>query len=168
MIRLRVLLVLCALTLVLAACEKTPPAELKADAQQCMQDNDLACAERRWEEYLDVQPSDSSALATLGIVQSEQGEDKDAVVNLQKAISQGEGTYDLFAAYARSLGRLGKTDEAIDWSYKALAIVPNLVDVRGELAKLLIWAYSPPSTSACVPWGSKPISKASASPSNPP
>jgi len=127
----------------LSGCEKTPPAELKSDAQQCMQDNDLSCAERRWEEYLDVQPSDSSAVATLGIVQSEQGEDKDAVVNLQKAISQGEGTYDLFAAYARSLGRLGKTDEAIDWSYKALAIVPNLVDVRGELAKLLMQKQRP-------------------------
>ena len=52
----------------LSGCEKTPPAELKSDAQQCMQDNDLSCAERRWEEYLDVQPSDSSAVATLGIV----------------------------------------------------------------------------------------------------
>lgn len=127
----------------LSGCEKTPPAELKSDAIQCMQDNDLSCAERRWEEYLDVQPNDTGAIATLGIVQSQQGEDKDAVGNLQKAISQGEGSYDLFAAYAQSLGRLGKTDEAIDWSYKALAVVPTLVDVRGDLAKLLVQKQRP-------------------------
>ncbi len=127
----------------LPGCEKTPPAELKADAIQCMRDNDLSCAERRWEEYLDMQPNDAGAMATLGIVQTEQGEDQDAVVNLQKAISAGEGTYDLFAAYAQSLGRLGKTDEAIDWSYKALAVVPSLVDVRGDLAKLLVKKQRP-------------------------
>ncbi|HEY1772003.1 MAG TPA: aspartyl protease family protein [Gammaproteobacteria bacterium] len=127
----------------LAGCEKTPPAELKADARQCMQDNDLSCAERRWEEYLDVQPNDAEAIATLGIVQSQQGEDQDAVMNLQKAIAAGVGTYDLFAAYATSLGRLGKTDEAIDWSYKALAVVPSLVDVRGDLAKLLVQKQRP-------------------------
>jgi predicted aspartyl protease len=127
----------------LSGCEKTPPAELKADAIQCMRDNDISCAERRWEEYLDVQPNDAGAMATLGIVQSEQGEDKDAVESLQKAISAGEGTYDLFAAYAQSLGRLGKTDEAIDWSYKALAVVPSLVDVRGDLAKLLVKKQRP-------------------------
>ncbi|HEX4299357.1 MAG TPA: retroviral-like aspartic protease family protein [Gammaproteobacteria bacterium] len=142
-IRLRGLLALGALALMLAGCENTPPAELKADAIQCMRDNDLSCAERRWEEYLDVQPNDASAMATLGIVQSQQGEDKGAVENLQKAISAGEGTYDLFAAYATSLGRLGKTDEAIDWSYKTLAVVPSLVDVRGDLAKLLVKKQRP-------------------------
>lgn len=124
--------------LVSSGCEKTPPSELKAYAVQCMRDNDLECAERRWSEYLDVQPNDSSAVATLGIVQSEEGEDADAISNLQKAVSQGQGTYDIFAAYARSLGRVGKTDEAIDWSYKALTLVPSLVDVRGDLATLLV------------------------------
>jgi predicted aspartyl protease len=139
----RLIATFCLLLACVAGCEKTPPAELKADAQQCMQDNDLSCAERRWEEYLDAQPNDSNAVATLGIVQSQQGEDKDAVVNLEKAISAGEGTYDLFAAYAQSLGRLGKTDEAIDWSYKTLAVVPSLVDVRGDLAKLLVQKQRP-------------------------
>jgi predicted aspartyl protease len=127
----------------LSGCEKEAPADLKSYAVQCMRDNDLSCAERRWEEYLDVQPNDTGAMATLGIVQSQQGEDKDAVENLQKAISAGEGTYDLFAAYATSLGRLGKTDEAIDWSYKTLAVVPTLVDVRGDLAKLLVKKQRP-------------------------
>lgn len=142
-IHLRVVLLLGAIALVSSACEKTPPAELKADAIQCMRDNDLSCAERRWEEYLDVQPNDANAMASLGIVQSQQGEDKDAAENLQKAINAGEGTYDLFAAYATSLGRLGKTDEAIDWLYKALAVVPSLVDVRGDLAKLLVKRQRP-------------------------
>jgi len=142
-IRLMGFLTLAAAMLAISGCEKTPPAELEADARQCMQDNDLSCAERRWKEYLDVQPNEASALATLGIVQSQQGEDADAVVNLQQAISQGEGTYDIFAAYAQSLGRLGRTDEAIDWSYKTLAIVPSLVDVRGDLAKLLVKKQRP-------------------------
>ena len=142
-IRFSGFLVLGAAVLTLSGCEKTPPAELKSDAIQCMRDNDLSCAERRWEEYLDVQPNDAAAVATLGIVQSKQGEDQDAVVNLQKAIGLGEGTYDLFGAYAQSLGRLGKTDEAIDWSYKALAVVPALVDVRGNLAKLLVQKQRP-------------------------
>lgn len=142
-IRLMGFLSLAAAALMLSGCEKTPPAELKADARQCMQDNDLSCAERRWEEYLDVQPNDSEAIATLGIVQSRQGEDQDAVVNLHKAINQGEGTYDLFAAYAESLSRLGKIDQAIDWSYKTLVIVPSLVDVRSNLAKLLVQKHRP-------------------------
>lgn len=127
-----------AVSVLISACEKTPPSELKSYAIQCMRDNDLECAERRWSEYLDEQPNDAEALASIGIVQSMEGEDKDAVSNLQKAISLGEGTYDLFSAYAQSLGRLGKTDDAIDWSYKALTVVPSLVDVRGNLAKLLV------------------------------
>jgi predicted aspartyl protease len=127
----------------LSGCEKEAPADLKSYAVQCMRDNDLECAERRWSEYLDVQPNDGSAVASLGIVQSRRGEDADAVVTLKKSIDMGEGTYDIFAFYAESLGRLGRTDEAIDWSYKSLSVVPSLVDVRGNLAKLLLKKQRP-------------------------
>ncbi len=142
-IRLKLLFGFGFAALALAGCEKTPPAEYKSYAIQCMRDNDLECAERRWKEYLDDQPNDANAMASLGIVQSQLGEDADAVETLHKAIGMGEGTYDLFAAYAGSLGRLGRTDEAIDWSYKTLAIVPSLVDVRGDLAKLLVQKQRP-------------------------
>ena len=127
--------------LALAACNQKPaakPGDLKAAAAQCMGSGDLRCAEENWRAYVSARPTDSNAIANLCIVQSRRDEPEDAVVQCRKAIDLGEGAYDLFAAYAVSLGKLGRTDEAIDWSYKTLAIVPNLVDVRGDLAKLLM------------------------------
>ena len=60
------------------------------------------------------------------------------MVQFQKAIALGEGTYDLLHYYANSLANLGKTDQAIDWYYKTLDVVPYLVDARGNLATLLV------------------------------
>lgn len=127
--------------LALAACSQKPaakPGDLKAAAAQCMAFGDLRCAEENWRAYVAVRPTESNAIANLCIVESRRDEPEDAVVQCRKAIDLGEGAYDLFAAYASSLAKVGRTDEAIDWSYKTLAIVPNLVDVRGDLAKLLI------------------------------
>lgn len=50
----------------------------------------------------------------------------------------GEGSYDLFAAYSESLAKTDRIEEAIDWGYKTLAILPNLVNVRGDVAKYLV------------------------------
>jgi predicted aspartyl protease len=36
------------------------------------------------------------------------------------------------------LTKVGRVDDAIDWSYKSLAVMPKLVDLRGKLAKLLV------------------------------
>jgi clan AA aspartic protease (TIGR02281 family) len=69
---------------------------------------------------------------------SHRDDDAHAVVEFKRAIDGGEGAYDLFAWYADSLARVGRPDEAIAWSYKSLSLVPNLVDVRGKLAKLLV------------------------------
>ena len=66
-----------------------------------------------------------------------------AVVEFKHAIDAGEGAYDLFGWYADSLANLGRNDEAIDWSYKSLSIVPQLVDVRGKLARLLVAQHRP-------------------------
>lgn len=128
------------LATVLAACSGTvtPPAELKKTAMDCMQSQNYECAENNWQDYLKQRPNDSEALAALGIAQNKRDEDAQAIVQFQKAIAAGEGTYDLFYYYADSLAKTGKTDEAIDWYYKTLAIVPTLVDARGELAKLLV------------------------------
>ena len=64
-------------------------------------------------------------------------------VQFQQAIDAGEGTCDLFAYYADSLAKLDRADEAIDWSYRALSVVPTLVDVRGSLATPLVSRYRP-------------------------
>ncbi|MGH8396622.1 MAG: retroviral-like aspartic protease family protein [Gammaproteobacteria bacterium] len=103
-----------------------------------MRNQDFECAEEDWQAYSRLRPNDGNALASLGIVQNHRGEDKQAVAQFQKAISLGEGTYDLFYYYADSLANLGKTDDAIDWYYKTLDVVPSLVDARGNLAKLLV------------------------------
>ncbi len=124
----------------LLGCTQTPktPAELQKSALECMRNQDFECAEQDLQEYVRLRPNDGSAFARLGIVQNQRSEDAKAVASFQKAISLGEGTYDLFYYYANSLANLGKTDQAIDWYYKTLDVVPSLVDARGNLTKLLL------------------------------
>ena len=134
-------LALAAVAWALCSCSAEPtakPAELKVAAEECMSSKDLKCAEESWRAYVKARPTDASAIANLGIVQNQRDEHEDAVVQFKKAIDLGEGTYDLFAYYADSLTKLGRIDDAIDWSYKSLTLVPTLVDVRGNLAKLLV------------------------------
>jgi tetratricopeptide (TPR) repeat protein len=112
--------------------------EFKRTAIQCTKSRDLLCAEKMWAEYVTLRPADANAIANLGIILNKRGKHKAAIANFERAIDLGEGTYDLFAFYADSLADTGKIDEAIDWSYKSLSVVPTLVDVRGDLAKLLV------------------------------
>ena len=124
----------------LLGCYGTPktPSELKTSAITCMRNQDYACAKQRWQAYIQMRPTDANAIASLGIAENKLDEDQAAVVQFQKAIDLGEGTYDLFSYYADSLAALGKMDQAVDWYYKSLAVVPSLVDVRGKLAQLLV------------------------------
>ncbi|RQP25100.1 retropepsin-like aspartic protease [Piscinibacter terrae] len=110
----------------------------KAAVTPCLKARDLDCAEKNWTYYLRLRPTDSNAIANLGIVLNQRDKHKEAIIQFEKAMDLGEGTYDLFAYYADSLAKVGRTDDAIDWSYKALTVVPRLVDVRGSLAKLLV------------------------------
>ena len=103
-----------------------------------MRNQDFECAEKRWQAYVRLRPNDGDAIARLGIVENKLDKNQEAVEQFRKAIDLGVGTYDLFAYYADSLADLGKTDEAIDWYYKSLTVVPSLVDVRGKLAELLV------------------------------
>src|SRR5437867_2435144 len=112
--------------------------DYKNGVAPCMRVRAYECAETNWVNYIRLRPTDSNAIANLGIVMNLRDNHAGAVAQFEKAIDMGESTYDLFAYYADSLAKLGKTDEAIDWSYKALAVVPQLVDVRGKLAKLLV------------------------------
>jgi clan AA aspartic protease (TIGR02281 family) len=112
--------------------------ELREAATRSTAARDFACAERLWTAYIEQMPNDSHGVANLGIAQNRRDKHEQAVVQFKKAIDAGEGAYDLFAYHADSLTRLGRIDEAIDWSYRALSVVPSLVDVRGSLAKLLV------------------------------
>jgi clan AA aspartic protease (TIGR02281 family) len=98
----------------------------------------LGVRRRRLSRYIKLRPDDTRAIANYGFVLNWEGKDRAAVAQFQNAIDQGEGTYDLFAAYADSLAKIGRIDDAIDWSYKTLQLVPSLVDVRGKLARLLV------------------------------
>ncbi len=113
-------------------------AELRERAARCERGGDLACAQEALQALLRKHPDDGAARAHLGLVMSHRDDDAHAVVEFKRAIDGGEGAYDLFAWYADSLARVGRTDEAIAWSYRSLSLVPNLVDVRGKLARLLV------------------------------
>ncbi len=112
-------------------------AELRARADACERAGDLACAQEALATLVKLRPDDGVAHARLGHAMARRDDDAHAVLEYQRAIDGGEGTYDLFAWYAESLGRVGRTDEAIDWSYRSLSLVPNLVDVRSDLARML-------------------------------
>ena len=112
--------------------------EMRARVAACERDNDLACAQDTLTALLQRRPDDLAARAHLGLVMHHRDDDAHAVQEFKRAIDAGEGTYDLFAWYADSLARVGRDAEAIDWSYRSLAIVPQLVDVRGKLARLLV------------------------------
>jgi hypothetical protein len=112
--------------------------DLEQAAIHCMNSRDWKCAEENWSQYIELRPDDSRAIANYGFALHFEGNDPAAIRQFETAIAQGEGTYDLFAAYADSLANVGRTEAAVDWSYKSLQLVPSLVDVRSTLAKLLV------------------------------
>jgi tetratricopeptide (TPR) repeat protein len=124
----------------LPAVPTVPPtaAQLERTAIACMRSQDMPCAEAAWTSYIKLRPTDAKAIANLGFALNKEGNDEAAIVQFRKAIDLGQGTYDLFGLYADSLGKVGRVDDAIDWSYKTLKLVPSLVDIRGQLAKLLV------------------------------
>jgi len=123
----------------LTSCSRVYSAnDYKKAGQNCINARDLNCAEENWAKYVQMRPNDSSGHAHYAILLNWNDKPDQAIAQAERAINMGEGTYDLYAAYAASLEKVGRTDEAIDWSYKTLAVVPSLVDVRGSLAKMLV------------------------------
>ncbi|BFO57503.1 retroviral-like aspartic protease family protein [Acidovorax sacchari] len=117
--------------------------EFMAQAAQCARQGDLRCQEASWREAVRLRPDDAVAMARLGIVLNRRGKHEEAIGHFKRSIELGTGAYDLFAYYADSHERLGHGQEAIEWSYKALSVAPDLVDVRARLAQLLTRAHKP-------------------------
>lgn len=112
--------------------------ETRTQAEGCQRKRDLACAEAKWRAYVHLRPDDDQGFILLGIALNEQDKHADALAQFDKVIMMAGGRYDMFAYYADSLAKLGRIDDAIDWSYKALSVAPRLLEVRSQLAKLLV------------------------------
>jgi clan AA aspartic protease (TIGR02281 family) len=137
----KVILVLL-LALPLVACNKDPKAVMQ-DAVKAMDAGDYADAAENYRWLLERSPKDARLQANLAFALTSQGKDAEAIDIYAKLVTGGEGSYDLFAFYAKSLESVGRTDDAITWNYRALSLVPQLVDVRGDLAKTLVKAGRP-------------------------
>ena len=124
--------------LALTATLQLTAAETQTQALRCQRGRDFVCAEARWREYARLRPDEDRVLVHLGIVLNKQGKHAEALDQFEKALSMGVGSYELFAVYADSLADVGRADDAIEWSYKALLVAPRLLDVRSNLAKLLV------------------------------
>jgi len=117
--------------------------DFRAQAERCARLRDLNCQEINWRDVVRLRPDDSLAAARLGIVLNQRGQHEEAVVQFKRSLELGAGAYDLFAYLADSHEKLGQLPQAIEWSYKALSVVPTLVDVRGRLAGLLVRSQRP-------------------------
>jgi tetratricopeptide (TPR) repeat protein len=136
------LFVVGAMGLALAACEKPPPPKpipaSKEDAEDCYRDRNYRCAAQNYYGYLKLFPTESDTRAIYAITLTKSGQHALAIPQYEQVLKEGVGTYDLFANYALSLDALGRTEESMTWNRKTLELVPNLVDVRGDLAKQLV------------------------------
>jgi len=117
--------------------------DFKSQAIKCMRIGDLQCQEDNWRDFVRLQPDDAAGAGRLGILLNQRGKHAEAIAQFQRALDLGAGTYDLFAYLADSQEKLGHVPEAIEWSYKALSVVPTLVDVRRRLASLLVRSQRP-------------------------
>jgi predicted aspartyl protease len=109
-----------------------------SDAFRCLRHQEYDCAEADFFAYLKKYPDDAQATVWLAMTLTDDGRHEAAIPYYEKALKQGSAYYDMYAKYARSLDAVGKTDEAIKMNREALRIYPQLVDVRGDLAKQLV------------------------------
>lgn len=117
--------------------------DYSAQAAKCMRLGDVQCQEENLRDLVRLRPDDAVAAARLGVVLNQRGRHDEAIAEFKRALDLGAGTYDLFSYLADSQEKAGHLPEAIEWSYKALSVVPNLVDVRRKLAGLLVRSHRP-------------------------
>jgi len=131
---------LAAILLFAISCSSDPRKVLEK-AARCMQQGDYPGAEKNFRWLLRQNPDDTHLQANLAFAltaQDKRDKHDEAITIYGKLVSEGEGAYDLFANFAKSLNAVGREDEAITWNYRTLSVFPRLVDVRGDLAKLLV------------------------------
>lgn len=138
--RLAVVILTCAIGL--AACEgqRPPPPQPASlqDGDACFARRDWNCAAANYNGYLQTYPNDPAVNAKLGIARTRAGHHREALPFYARAEQLGVVTYDMYAGYAISLEATGDLDGAIRANRQALELVPNLVDVRGNLAAQLV------------------------------
>jgi predicted aspartyl protease len=117
--------------------------EFSAQAIRCMRIGDVKCQEENLRDFIRLRPADAAAAGQLGVLLNRRGRHDEAIVQFRRALEFGAGTYDLFAYMADSYEKRGELPQAIEWSYKALSVVPTLVDVRRKLASLLVRSQRP-------------------------
>lgn len=113
-------------------------AQQREQGQRCMARGDLRCAEAAFAGLVRQRPTDPAGHALRGIALTRLERFPEAIAALERAMELGEGTWDILANYAAALRHVGRVGEAIDWSYRTLAVVARLVDVRGDLATMLV------------------------------
>jgi tetratricopeptide (TPR) repeat protein len=123
--------------LLLAGCGRFAPADTRA-AEACINQRDYACAERVYRDFLAVHPGDARRSAMLALVLTRRGKHADALPFYETAEASGLRTYDIYANHAFSLDAVGRTQEAMAFNRRAIALVPQLVDARGHLAEQLV------------------------------
>lgn len=121
----------------LMACSKDP-AKVTEDVAKAMGAGEFEDAEENLRWLLERNPKDAKLQANLAFALTSQGKDQEALPLYEALIAGGDGSYDLFAYYAKTLDAVGRPNDAITWNYRALAVVPQLVDVRRDLAKILV------------------------------
>ncbi len=112
--------------------------QVRDQGQTCLSQRNYACAEDRFSTMIRLRPTHPAGYALRGITYKRMEHYGKATTDLERAMDMGVGTWDIFANYADALSHSGRTAEAIDWSYRTLSIVSTLVDVRGNLATMLV------------------------------
>lgn len=130
--------VLALLCLAAAPAAAQEVARAREQGQACLSQRNYACAEAAFGRMIRLRPADPAGFALRGITYTRMERYREAIADLERAMDMGEGTWDIVANYAETLRHTGRIAEAIDWSYRTLTIVATLVDVRGELATMLV------------------------------
>ncbi len=105
---------------------------------QCVRDKDRDCARAAYRRLLELVPNSVSYSANLAFELTRAKMYAEADPIYSQILKSGHGTYDLMAFYGRNLDALDRTDEAIGWYEKSLALSPNLVDITKTLAQAYV------------------------------
>ncbi|KPA15713.1 TPR repeat-containing protein [Candidatus Magnetomorum sp. HK-1] len=98
------------------------------------QKGEWALAALFYKKIIDIDPNYSDAFHLLGVINSVQGQNKEAVENIKKAIQiSGKGIY--FNSLGVIYLRIGKCQNAIHYFNKALTYDDKLADIYNNLAQ---------------------------------